>query len=56
MMIIPVFLLSCWFYLQPNRFADYLCALLSEIVNILINLVKMAYRRGRLPKKEKKLQ
>jgi len=39
--------ITCFFYLQPNRFADYLCALLSEIVNILINLVKMVYRRRR---------
>jgi hypothetical protein len=52
-MMLLVLGFTCWFYLQPNRFADYLCALLSEIINILINLVKMAYRRGRPLKKEK---
>ena len=41
------------FYLQPNRFADYLYVLFSEIINILINLVKMIYRRTRLQKKQK---
>ena len=50
----PVMILVFSFvYLQPNRFADYLYALLSEIINILINLAKIAYRRRKPLKKEK---
>ena len=44
---------TCFFYLRPDRFGDYLCVLLSEIVNILINLFKITYRRSKSLKKEK---
>ncbi|KLL02767.1 MAG: hypothetical protein MRECE_46c001, partial [Mycoplasmataceae bacterium CE_OT135] len=47
------FLLAYAFYAQVGRFGDYLFALLSEIINIFINLVKMAYRRNKPQKKEK---
>ncbi|RHZ36555.1 hypothetical protein [endosymbiont GvMRE of Glomus versiforme] len=45
--------MSWVFYTQVGRFGDYLFALLSEVINILISLVKIAYRRSKPPKKEK---
>ncbi|RHZ37598.1 hypothetical protein [endosymbiont GvMRE of Glomus versiforme] len=45
--------MSCLFYAQVGRFGDYLFALLSEVINILISLVKIAYRRRKPVKREK---